>query len=129
MAEGELLPKSGKSSDWLAYADGKLKEFRNYHSATNVFGQIKNPPPLQDDYSRLISQQEVDARKMGMQLLRNEKAVEAKRAPQQTPQYRKGGRVARTGSAKLHKGEAVVSGSSRKLARKKNRSKSRSASR
>lgn len=126
---GETLPKSGKSSDWLAYADKKLQDFKDYHSARNILGQIKNPGPLQDDYSRLLSQQEVDARKTGMDLLRKEKAAEGRNINQPAPQYRKGGRVARTGTAKLHKGEAVIGSAPRKPARKKSRSKSRSASR
>jgi len=116
------LPKTGKSKDWLAYADKKEKEFRDYHSATNVMGQPRNPPPLQDDYSKLLSQHALDARKMGMDLLRQEK--------KQMPGYRKGGRVEKTGPAELHKGEAVVGKPSQRVTkRKKTRSKSRSSSR
>lgn len=120
MAEGQTLPKTGKSKDWLAHADEKAKDFRDYHGAVNILGQTKNPPPLQDEYSKLLSQHELEARKMGMELLRNEKKKE-------TGGYRKGGRVKETGPAKLHKGEAVIT--DRKAKRKKTRGKSRSISR
>ena len=112
--EGEGLPKSKKSADWLSYADRKLKEFRDYHSEKNMFGQLKNPGPLQDDYSRLLSNNELQARKMGMDLLRKERQEEN---ASRMASFRKGGRVEKTGPAKLHRGEAV--------ARKKPRSKSR----
>jgi hypothetical protein len=126
MAENETLPTSGKSADWLKYADQKEQAFKDYHSETNIFGQIKNPAPLQDDYSKLLSDHALQARKMGMDLLRKETAAQGKAAAG-TPSYRKGGRVKTTGPAKLHKGEAVIS--DRKKARKKSRSKSRSTSR
>lgn len=120
MPEGESLPKSGKSRDWLAYADSKLKEFRDYHGERNILGQIKNPGPLQDDYSKMLSQNELQARKMGMDLLRKEsKSID--KLQNQIPGYRKGGRVKRSGPTKLHKGEIVV----RKKTRKKTRSSSR----
>ena len=118
MGEGETLPTSGKSKDWLAYADKKNKEFRDYHSQLNVFGQLKHPHPLQDDYSKLLSDHEIQARKMGMELLRKERSEQNADTMQK---YRKGGRVKETGPALLHKGEAVV----RKTTRKKNRAKSR----
>ena len=116
MPEGESLPKTGKSKDWLAHADAKRKEFKDYHDQKNIFGQPKNAPPLQDDYSRLLSQSEVEARKMGMQLLRDEKRDESA-----MKSYRKGGRVEESGPEKLHSGEAI--------ARKKTRKKSRSCAR
>jgi hypothetical protein len=118
MPENETLPKTGKSKDWLTYADKKAQEFKDYHGKRNVLGQPSNPAPLQDDYSKLLSQNELQARKMGMELLRKEKAGELQG-------YRKGGRVKETGSAKLHKGEAIA----RKPSRKKSRSKSRASSR
>jgi len=114
MAEGDTLPKTKKSADWLAYADKKLQEFRDYHGARNILGQIKNPPPLQDEYSKLLSQNELQARKMGMELLRKERAEEGAATMQK---YRKGGRVEKTGPAVVHKGEAII----RKTSRKKNR--------
>lgn len=115
--EGETLPKTGKSADWLAYADKKLQEFRDYHGQRNILGQIKNPPPLQDDYSRLLSQNELSARKMGMELLRKEKAAELS----SQRQFKKGGQVRTTGPAKLHKGEAVIRKTSRKNSRQQGR--------
>lgn len=114
MADGEGLPKTKKSADWLSYANRKLQEFRDYHSQRNVLGQIKNPGPLQDDYSKLLSQNEIDARKMGMDLLRKERQEENAATMQR---YRQGGRVQKTGAAQLHRGESVV----RKPARKKAR--------
>jgi len=117
-SEGSSLPTSNKSADWLAYADKKNKEFIKYHSARNIFGQIKHPNPLQDDYSKLLSDHEIQARKMGMELLRKERSEQNAATMQK---YRKGGRVKETGPAVLHKGEAVV----RKTARKKDRKKSR----
>jgi hypothetical protein len=114
----EELPKTKKSADWLAYADKKGKEFKDYHSATNAIGQLKNPGPLQDEYSKILSNNELSARKMGMDLLRKERAEESAKT---MASYRKGGRVKETGPALLHKGEAVV----RKAARKKTRSSSR----
>lgn len=116
MPERETLPKTKKSADWLGYADKKLREFKDYHAATNLLGQPKNPPPLQDDYSRLLSQNELQARKMGMDLLRREAAAGAT-----APAYRKGGRAKKTGPAELHKGEMVE----RKTPRKKPRKVSR----
>jgi hypothetical protein len=118
MAENEVLPKSNKSKDWLTYADSKLKEFKDYHSQRNILGQIKNPPPLQDEYSKILSQNELSARKMGMELLRKERTEQGAATMQK---YRMGGRVKRTGPAKLHEGEAVV----RKAARKNTRKSSR----
>lgn len=119
MPEGEVLPKGKTSKEWLEYADKKLKEFRDYHGQRNIFGQAKNPAPLQDDYSKLLSNNELQARKMGMELLRKERAEESAAAMQR---YKQGGRVAKTGPAVVHKGEAVV----RRTSRKKGRSKSRS---
>jgi hypothetical protein len=116
--EGEGLPKTKKSADWLSYADKKAKEFRDYHGERNMFGQVKNPAPLQDDYSKLLSQNELEERKVGMDLLRQERKEEGAATMQR---YKQGGRVASTGPAQLHKGEAVV----RKSPRKKPRSKSR----
>jgi hypothetical protein len=118
MAEGEVLPKSKLSKDWLAYADSKLKEFKDYHSQRNVFGQIKNAPPLQDEYSKILSQNELSARKMGMELLRKERAEEGAKTMQK---YRQGGRVQKTGPAQLHKGVAVVRKTARKNVRKSSR--------
>jgi hypothetical protein len=118
MPENETLPKTKKSADWLAYADKKLKAFQDYHSETNMFGQTKNPRPLEDDYSKLLSNNELQARKMGMDLLRKERSEENAKTMQS---YRKGGEVSKTGPAKLHAGEKVV----RKPSRKKTRSGSR----
>lgn len=126
MPEGETLPKTGKSKDWLSYADKKAQEFKDYHSATNIFGQTKNPPPLQDEYSKILSNNELQARKMGMELLRKEKTSEGKEQSR-VAAYRKGGRAKRTGPAKLHKGEAVIT--DRKPKRTKGRNKGRSHSR
>jgi hypothetical protein len=117
MPEGEVLPKTKKSADWLAYADRKLQAFRDYHGEKNMLGQVKNPGPLQDDYSKLLSQNELSARKMGMDLLRKERQEENAATMQR---YRKGGRVEKTGPAQLHSGEQV-----RKAARKPSRSSSR----
>jgi hypothetical protein len=125
MPEGETLPKTGKSKDWLQYADRKLQEFRNYHSERNIIGQIKHPMPLGDDYSKLLSQNELSARKMGMELLRREtRAMTAgtSKVPGNVPQYKRGGLVRKTGQAELHKGEAVA----RKKPRKSSRSGRRS---
>lgn len=72
MPEGESKPKSNKSKDWLAYADKKEKEFRDHHSKTNMFGRIKNPRPLGDDYSRILSNNALEARTKGMKLKRDE---------------------------------------------------------
>jgi|GEM_PF-6559852 hypothetical protein len=120
MPEGETLPKTGKSKDWLDYADKKLKKFRDYHSETNLLGQIKHPNVLGDDYSKVLSQKELEARKMGMELLRKEKAGElAKRSAG----YRKGGTMRKDGPAKLHKGEEVISKT--RKARKSGRSTAR----
>jgi hypothetical protein len=118
MAENESLPKSGKSTDWLAYADKKLSEFKAYHGARTITGQPANPGPLQDDYSKLLSDHELQARKMGMDLLRKERAEQGAQTMQQ---YRKGGRVKETGPALVHKGESVVRKTSRKKTRKSSR--------
>lgn len=72
MAEGESKPKTNKSKDWLAYADKKEKQFRDHHSKTNMFGRLKNPQPLGDDYSRLLSNNALEARTTGMKLKRDE---------------------------------------------------------
>jgi hypothetical protein len=112
--EGEGLPKTKKSADWLAHADKKAQEFRDYHGQRNAFGQIKNPGPLQDDFSKLLSDNELQARKMGMDLLRTERKEENAATMQK---YRQGGRVQKSGPAQLHRGESVA----RKPARKKPR--------
>jgi hypothetical protein len=96
MPEGETLPKSNKSKDWLDYADKKKQDFIDYHSERNLIGRIKNPNPLSDTYSRLLSNNELMARKKGMELKRAELRGMAK-----------GGKVRATGSRKLHKGEVV----------------------
>lgn len=114
MPEGESLPKGKTSKEWLAYADSKLKDFKDYHSQRNILGQVKNPPPLQDDYSKLLSQNELSARKTGMEFLRKERAEEHAATLQK---YRQGGRVQKTGPAELHKGEAVVRKSPRRTSR------------
>jgi hypothetical protein len=116
--EGEALPKSKRSEDWLSYADKKAQQFRDYHSQRNMLGQLKNPGPLQDDYSKMLSNNELQARKMGMELLRQERKEQGAATMQR---YKQGGRVEKTGPAVLHRGEAVV--------RKKSRSKPRSKSR
>lgn len=118
MPENEALPKGKTSKEWLAYADKKLQEFKDYHGARNILGQPKNPPPLQDDYSKLLSQNELQARKMGMEFLRKERAEEGAK---KMMEYRKGGRVQKTGPAKLHRGEAVVRKKPRKATRKASR--------
>ena len=118
MPEGELLPKGKTSREWLEHADKKLAAFKNYHAERNVLGQAKNPGPLQDDYSKLLSQQELEARKMGMEFLRRERAEEGAATMQR---YKQGGKVRDTGPAVVHGGEAVV----RKTDRRKSRSKSR----
>ena len=122
MPEGETLPKTGKSADWLAYADQQRQKFMDYHSATNMFGQIKNPGPLQDDYSKVLSNNELQARKMGMDLLRQERGEQNAATIQS---YKKGGEVRKTGPALLHKGEEVVRNKPRNKARKKTRGTSR----
>lgn len=118
MAENELLPKGKTSKEWLSYADSKLKEFKDYHSQRNLLGQIKNAPPLQDDYSKLLSQNELSARKTGMEFLRKERTEEGAATMQK---YRQGGRAQKTGPAKLHEGEAVVRKTTRKNTRKNSR--------
>jgi hypothetical protein len=106
MGEGETLPKTGKSKDWLAYADKKEQQFRDYHSERNLLGRPANPPPLSNDYSKLLSNNALQARKQGMELQRRELAGKEK-----------GGTVRATGKRTLHKGEMV--------ARKTSRTKSR----
>lgn len=103
MPEGEALPKSNKSKDWLDYADKKLDEFRKYHSDTNIVGRVKRPQVLGDDYSRILSQNELNARAKGMKLKREEDAREK-------AGMRKGGKVRATGRRKLHRGEMVRGG-------------------
>jgi len=102
--QGDTLPKSNKSSDWLAYADQKLKQFQDYHSQTNMIGQLSHPYPLTDDYSKTLSDNEVSASAKGMQLLRNEQAAAAQKAPA----YHRGGMIRKTGDARLEKGELVI---------------------
>ena len=120
MPENETLPKTGKSKDWLNYADKKLQEFRDYHSSTNIIGQLKHPDVLGDDYSRVLSNNELQARKMGMDLLRKETA---EKSNTETPSYRKGGRIKRSGPTRLHAGEKVVTNN--RKARKPGRSTAR----
>lgn len=111
MPENETLPKSNKSKDWLDYADKKLKKFTDYHSSTNLIGKLRNPPPLSNDYSKVLSQNELSARSKGMALKRKEMA--------QPSSYKTGGKVRKTGLALVHKGETVVP--ARKSARKSGR--------
>lgn len=103
MPEGESKPKSNKSKDWLAYADKKEKQFRDHHSKTNMFGRLKNPQPLGDDYSRLLSNNALEARTKGMKLKREE----AGRGNLEG--MSKGGAVRATGKRRLHRGEMVRS--------------------
>lgn len=118
MPEGELLPKTKKSADWLAKADEKLETIKKYHSERNLQGLYKLPAPLEDDYSRLLSQQELSLRDTGMKLLRKERSEEGAKTMRK---YRRGGKVRETGPAVVHRGEAVA----RKKARKSARSTSR----
>lgn len=103
MPEGETLPKSNKSKDWIDYADKKLNQFRKYHSETNIVGRVKHPNVLGDDYSRLMSQNELSARAKGMELKRKEDGRDK-------AGMRKGGKVRATGCRKLHRGEMVRRG-------------------
>jgi hypothetical protein len=98
MPEGETLPKENTSKAWLDYADKKLKEFKDYHSERNMLWQQKNRQVLGNDYSRILSNNELQARKRGMQLLREETKAG----------MRKGGKVRATGQRKLHRGESVA---------------------
>jgi hypothetical protein len=123
MPENELLPKTGKSKDWLDYADKKEKQFREHHSARNILGQIKNPQPLGDDYSKLLSNNALQARKMGMELLRKENKAAGKTSAMSAEGYRKGGRIKKSGPAKLHEGEKVITKT--RKARKTGRSTAR----
>ena len=118
MAEGELLPKGKTSKEWLAYADKKLDEFKAYHGERNILGQAKNPPPLQDEYSKLLSQNELSARKMGMEFLRKERSEEGAKTMRK---YSRGGKVRETGPAVVHRGESVARTKSRKPTRKSSR--------
>lgn len=134
MPEGETLPKGKSSKEWLEYADKKANEFKEYHSWRDMFyrvknphswrdmfdrfGRVKNPQPLSDDYSKLLSRNELEARKVGMDFLRKERQEEN---ASKMAEYRKGGRAKESGPAKLHKGEAVVRKSPRKKARLKGR--------
>lgn len=118
MPENDVLPKGKTSKEWLEYADKKKKAFEDYHGQRNIFGQLKNPGPLQDDYSKLLSDHELQARKMGMELLRKEMKEDSAR---KMAEYKKGGEVRSNGPATLHAGEAVA----RKPARKKPRTSAR----
>lgn len=118
MPEGESLPKSGKAADWAKYADKKEKEFTDYHSETNILGRIKRPHPLGDLRSKLLSDNALKARQKASDLARKESGKTGK-----MDEYRKGGRVKKTGDAKLHEGEKVVS--TRKPKRKCTRSSGR----
>ena len=102
MPEGEDLPKSNKSKDWLDYADKQLANFKNYHSQRNMLGRVKNRPPLGDDYSKILSRNELNARAKGMKLKREEDKRSGLSGME------KGGTVRATGMRKLHKGEMVA---------------------
>lgn len=118
MPEGESLPKSNKAADWNEYANKKEKEFMNYHSKTNIFGRLKNPNPLGDLHSRVLSDNALRARKKASELTRKESGKSGK-----MDEYRDGGRVKKTGNAKLHEGEKVIG--TRKTKRKSTRSSGR----
>jgi hypothetical protein len=113
MGEGETLPKTNKSKDWLEHADKKLKQFKDYHSERNMIGRIKNPQPLGNDYSKALSQNEVNARAKGMELKRKEMASPSS--------FKDGGKVRKTGLAIVHKGETVIPAGKRKSIRKSGR--------
>ena len=115
MPEGELLPKGKTSKEWLAFADAEKTKFTDYHSKRKVENLFRLPAPLADDYSRILSNNELQARDKGMKYLRDEKAAAA------VPKYRKGGRVKKSGPSELHAGEAVVRKTSRKKARANSR--------
>jgi len=124
MAEGKVLPKGKTSKEWLKYADEKLQAFKNYHSERMFkvgplgVGPLKNPPPLQDEYSKLLSQNELSARKMGMEFLRKERAEEGAKTMRK---YSRGGKVRETGPAVVHRGEAVARTKTRKPGRSSSR--------
>jgi hypothetical protein len=118
MADNDELPKTGKSADWLAHADKRHKEFVDYHSDTNMFGQKKNPHPLEDDYSKLLSKHELDARKMGMDLLKKERD---EAHAEIMAKHKNSVRTEKKGPDKSRTGEVAA----RKPARKTSRSKSR----
>jgi hypothetical protein len=118
MPENELRPKGKTSKEWIDYADEKLGQFKKYHSKRTLFseaGPYKLPQPLGDEYSRLMSQEEMYARAKGMKYLREEQKSATTRG------YKKGGKVRKTGPAILHKGEAVVRVKPRKSARSTSR--------
>jgi hypothetical protein len=118
--EGETLPKSNKSKDWIDAADRKLQEFKDYHTERPLnigpvslgIGFGKRKAPLSDEQSRLLSRNELMLRSKGMELKRQE---------DERAGMKKGGKVRATGKRMLHKGEMV--------ARKGTRCKTRSCSR
>jgi hypothetical protein len=123
MPEGETLPKSNKSKDWLAHADKLRQKFIDYHTDKTVnigprslglgFGSRKQILSDKND-SRILSQNEVNARSKGMELLRKEQ----KASPSS---YRKGGKVRKTGLALVHRGETVIPAGKRTTTRKSGR--------
>lgn len=105
MPEGETLPKSNKSKEWLDYADKKLEEIRDLGAKpeTRYLGiGPKRGPLSQMDATRmnLLSQNELSARSKGMKLKREEDA-------RGKAGMKKGGKVRATGKRTLHKGEMV----------------------
>jgi hypothetical protein len=67
--ENEELPKTGRSSDWLAHADKVKKKLDQYRSVRGP-----NHPLLGDDQAeKSLIEQEKEARKMGIDLLRKER--------------------------------------------------------
>ena len=111
--EDDALPKTKRSADWLAYADKKQKKFDEYSKAAAAGGI----PPLEDGYSKVLSKHAMDARKMGMDLLKKERDEEGAANMQRLK------RQARPVSTGQPQAREEVS------ARSKTRKKSRSSSR
>jgi hypothetical protein len=109
MPEGEGLPKENTSKAWLGHADKLRDKLVNYATdrAVNIgpkaigLGLGARKGMLNDDHSRTLSQQELQARAKGMELQRKESSAEP-------AEYKRGGKVRKTGLALVHRGEVVI---------------------
>lgn len=109
------------SEDYMNAANAKMDEIRDYASHRQVFGLLPRPNPVTDETMKAMSDNYQRLYSTGMKLKRQEMAPQnpmvparfktpsSKTVPLAEPtQYRKGGRVKKSGLAMVHRGETVL---------------------
>ncbi len=101
MPEGETFPKGEDPQVYADYAKKKQREMSDYASQRyGKIGPLKHKEYYKDDYYKAMSDNHLRAYNTAMKLAREKGAS--------PPSFAKGGKVKKTGLAKVHKGERVL---------------------